>query len=107
MIHFTSPNVPSKVRRAEKSLLSLLTELRTISNIDYRLYFDSENVILVDVTKNKILWIDDSSFSIAVIEARLRTHIKYFRYEEIQDKSQINYIDYINTIHKIRSYYVR
>lgn len=107
MIHFTSPNVPSKVRRAKKSLLHLLTELRNISNIDYRLYFDSENVILADVTNNKILWINDATFSIAILEARLRSHIKYFRYEKIQDKSEINYIDYINTIQKFRAYYVR
>lgn len=107
MIHYTSSNVPSKVKRAEKSLLSLLTELRNISNIDYRLYFDSENVILADVTNNKILWIDDSTFSIAIIEAHLRCHIKYFRYEKIQDKSQINYIDYFKTIQTFRAYYVR
>lgn len=96
MITYLSYNVPIKVKRSANKFADLLTQINEISGHSYRLYFDDLYGILVDVTKNKILWIADATYSMAIFVARLSKLLEYWRYEITTDKTEINFVDFDN-----------
>lgn len=106
MITYLSPFIPAKVKRSEKKFTSILQEINDLSGRHYRLYFDAEYGILVDITKNKILWIADANFSMAIFEVRLNYILKYWRNEKTIDKSNIVYLDYIRCRQNFKALYI-
>lgn len=106
MIKYLSTHVPMKVKRKAKYLTSLLFQINTLSGRDYRLYFDDTLGILVDITKNKILWIADATFSVAIFEGRLRVLLEYWTYEKTIDKTEIDFVrfDYLKKYFKSHYY---
>lgn len=105
MIKFLSAFVPAKVKRSMKKFTSILQEINALSGRHYRLYFDAEYGILVDITKNKILWIEDANYSMAIFEVRLNQILKYWRNEKTIDKSDIDYLDYIRCRQNFKALY--
>lgn len=96
MINYLSFNVPVKVKRSANKFADLLTQINEISGHSYRLYFDNLNGILVDITKNKILWIADATFSMAIFVARLTKLLEFWKYEKAVDKTQVDFVAYDN-----------
>lgn len=96
MINYLSYNVPLKVKRSANKFNDLLTQINDISGHSYRLYFDDLTGILVDVTKNKILWIADATFSMAIFVARLNKLLEFWKYEKTTDKTEIDFVDFDN-----------
>lgn len=96
MITYLSYNVPIKVKRSANKFADLLTQINEISGHSYRLYFDNLNGILVDITKNKILWIADATYSMAIFVARLTKLLEFWKYEKTTDKTEINFVDFDN-----------
>lgn len=96
MITYLSYNVPIKVKRSANKFADLLTQINEISGHSYRLYFDNLNGILVDITKNKILWIADATYSMAIFVARLTKLLEFWKYEKTTDKVEIDFVDFDN-----------
>lgn len=96
MINYLSYNVPIKVKRSANKFTDLLTQINEISGHSYRLYFDNLNGILVDITKNKILWIADATYSMAIFVARLTKLLEFWKYEKTTDKTEIDFVDFDN-----------
>lgn len=96
MINYLSYNVPIKVKRSANKFNDLLTQINEISGHSYRLYFDNLNGILVDITKNKILWIADATYSMAIFVARLTKLLDFWKYEKTIDKTEIDFVDFDN-----------
>lgn len=96
MIKYLSFNVPVKVKRSANKFTDLLSQINDISGHSYRLYFDDLYGILVDVNKNKILWIADATYSMAIFVVRLSKLLQYWKYEKTTDKSEIDFVDFDN-----------
>lgn len=105
MITYLSYNVPIKVKRSANKFRDLLTQINEISGHSYRLYFDNLNGILVDITKNKILWIEDATFSMAIFVARLSKILEYWKYEKTIDKTEIDFVRFDNLKKYIKIHY--
>lgn len=105
MITYLSYNVPIKVKRSANKFRDLLSQINEISGHSYRLYFDNLNGILVDITKNKILWIEDATFSMAIFVARLSKILEYWKYEKTIDKTEIDFVRFDNLKKYIKIHY--
>lgn len=106
MIRYLSPRVSMKAKRRHNEISEILQSIRSLSGHDYRLYYTEEFVLCLDVTCNKILWIVDYTFSMAVVIARLSLIRNYWNYEKISDKRNIqDYFDFLKVRQTFKSYY--
>lgn len=105
MITYLSYNVPIKVKRSANKFRDLLSQINEISGHSYRLYFDNLNGILVDITKNKILWIADATYSMAIFVARLTKLLEFWKYEKTTDKTEIDFVRFDNLKKYIKIHY--
>ena len=75
-------HLPYKFRQKVKSIQGDIMEIRSVSRNDYRLYLFDDACAMVDVNRNKIVWIFDYwSGSMATLNCLLSSMLRFWSYE--------------------------